>query len=456
MLRNRGRIAVVDLTARRVDTSEIPESVFRSFIGGRGLGGAILLRHGGNSDALAPESPLCVLVGPMTGTDFPLANRLTFVFRSPQTGTVAWANTGGYIAAELRNGGLDGIVVLGRAEGPVYLHVAGAEVTIRSARALWGKGALATTEALQAAHPNARVLAIGPAGEALVPTPRHQRQDGRAAAQRGGRGLGCQGAEGDRRGRPAARSRPSLTRAPIRTGPQRAGQDPRLDGARFPRPVRWRCTAPPLHSRRSARTRRCPRATIPHDPPPLPRDGRARPDARRCGGPLTCTRCPIRCRRLTASQGRFHFHVEGPTTPSSAPRAEADLVDLEAIAYMNYLCYDLGFDPIEMGNTLAMLAEATDRGMVRDGVAWGDAARFEALIRQAGRRRASGPGSVSAPPARLPNSASMLSPCRSRASRSRTSIPGRSRRGACSMRPKALARPLTSGPTATSSTPCGT
>ena len=59
--------------------------------------------------------------------------------------------------------------MLGRAEGPVYLHVAGADITIRSARPLWGKGALATTEALQAAHPDARVLAIGPAGEAVVP-----------------------------------------------------------------------------------------------------------------------------------------------------------------------------------------------------------------------------------------------------------------------------------------------
>ena len=69
MLRNRGRIAVVDLTARRVDTSEIPESVFRSFIGGRGLGAAILLRHGGDGEPLAPESPLCMLVGPTTGTE---------------------------------------------------------------------------------------------------------------------------------------------------------------------------------------------------------------------------------------------------------------------------------------------------------------------------------------------------------------------------------------------------
>ena len=86
MLGHRGRIAVVDPTARSVDTSEIPESVFRPYIGGRGLGAAILLRHGGNGEPLAPESPLCMLVGPMTGTDFPRANRLTFVFRSPQMG----------------------------------------------------------------------------------------------------------------------------------------------------------------------------------------------------------------------------------------------------------------------------------------------------------------------------------------------------------------------------------
>ena len=38
MLGYRGRIAVVDLTAERVDTSGIPDSVFFSFIGGRGLG----------------------------------------------------------------------------------------------------------------------------------------------------------------------------------------------------------------------------------------------------------------------------------------------------------------------------------------------------------------------------------------------------------------------------------
>src|SRR5215813_2370273 len=190
-----GRVAIVDLTNRRVDYSGLPESVLRSFIGGRGLGAAILCRHDGPSEPLAPESPLCMLIGPMTGTDFPLANRLTFVFRSPQTRTLAWANTGGYIAAELRNGGLDGLVLVGRAETPVYLHVKGASITIHCARALWGKGAIAATEALQAMHHEARVLAIGPAGEALVPIATVINDKGRASGVRNGVG-GVWGSKG--------------------------------------------------------------------------------------------------------------------------------------------------------------------------------------------------------------------------------------------------------------------
>ena len=388
MFGNRGRIAVVDLTARHVDTSEIPESVFRSFIGGRGLGAAILLRHGGDGEALAPESPLCMLVGPMTGTDFPLANRLTFVFRSPQTGTVAWANTGGYIAAELRNGGLDGIVVLGQAEGPVYMHVAGAEVTIRSARPLWGKGALATTEALQAAHPSARVLAIGPAGEALVPIATVINDKGRASGVRNGVGAvwGAKGLKAivveDQPVRKPAVADPGVYKELVRGVQAKIRASTVLDSKTGTMAVHGTAIAlEALGAHEALPTRNHTRTTHPRY---REMGGRALSETVLVDR-LTCTRCPIRCRRVTASQGRFRFHVEGPDYAQlCAFGPNADLVDLEAIAYMNYLCYDLGLDPIEMGNSLAMLAEATDRGLVRNGVAWGDAARFEALIRQAG------------------------------------------------------------------------
>jgi aldehyde:ferredoxin oxidoreductase len=59
-------------------------------------------------------------------------------------------------------------------------------------------------------------------------------------------------------------------------------------------------------------------------------------------------------------------------------------VDVEAVSYLNHLCYELGLDPIEMGNAIAMLAEATERGLVENGVSWGDAERFVALTQQTG------------------------------------------------------------------------
>ena len=386
-----GRIAVVDLTNRQVDYSGLPESVLRSFIGGRGLGAAILCRHDGPSEPLGPESPLCVLVGPMTGTDFPLSNRLVFVFRSPQTRTLAWANTGGYIAAELKSGGLDGIVVLGRADTPVYLHVHGASLTIRCARSLWGKGAMETTEALQAMHQKARVLAIGPAGEELVPIATVINDKGRASGVRNGVGAvwGSKTLKAivvdDQPGRRACVTDPVAYKAFLRevTGKIRASAV--IDSKTGTMAVHGTAIAlEALGSHGALPTRN---HTLTTHPRYAEMGGRALTE-KVLVDRMTCTRCPVRCRRVTASEGRFKFHVEGPDYAQlCAFGPNCDLVDVEAVSYMNYLCYDLGLDPIEMGNAIAMLAEATERGFATNGVAWGDAERFAALIRQAGMQR---------------------------------------------------------------------
>ena len=148
---------------------------------------------------------------------------------------------------------------------------------------------------------------------------------------------------------------------------------------------------------------------------------------------MTCTRCPVRCRRVTASGGRFTFHVEGPDYAQlCAFGPNCDLVDVEAVSYMNYLCYDFGLDPIEMGNTIAMLAEATERGFAPNGVAWGDADRFrdaDPAGGNAGRRMESARSWCCR--CRQEPWDRARSPCPSRASQSRTLIRGRSLPGAC-------------------------
>ncbi len=119
------QVAFVDLTTESVRTLEIPRALRQRALGGRGLGVALLAMHGPSREPLEDDALLCMMVGPLTGSDFPLANRLALVFRSPLTRTVAWAMTGGYIATEMRKGGLDGIVVSGRAKRPCYLLIRG-------------------------------------------------------------------------------------------------------------------------------------------------------------------------------------------------------------------------------------------------------------------------------------------------------------------------------------------
>jgi aldehyde:ferredoxin oxidoreductase len=386
-----GRIAIVDLTHRHVDYSTVPDSVLQSLIGGRGLGAAILYRHGRTVEPLAPESPLCMLIGPMTGTDFPLANRLTFIFRSPQTRTLAWANTGGYIAAELKNGGLDGLVLVGRAETPVYLHVKGTSITINCARALWGKGALATTEALQAMHQKARVLAIGPAGEALVPIATVINDKGRASGVRNGVGAvwGSKGLKAvvvdDQPSRRPDVTDPTAYKDLLRGVQNKIRASGVIDSKTGTMAVHGTAIALEALGKHGALPTRNHMLTM--HPRYAEMGGRALTE-KVLVDRITCTRCPVRCRRVTASQGRFTFHVEGPDYAQlCAFGPNCDLVDVEAVSYLNQVCYDFGLDPIEMGNTIAMLAEATERGLAPKGVAWGDAEHFATLTRQAGMQK---------------------------------------------------------------------
>lgn len=79
----------------------------------------------------------------------------------------AYSGFGGKFPTELKYAGYDGIVILGKAEKPVYLLVEDRDVSIRDAGHLWGLDTFETQRSLTAGHPKASVLTIGPAGETL-------------------------------------------------------------------------------------------------------------------------------------------------------------------------------------------------------------------------------------------------------------------------------------------------
>ncbi|TET73781.1 MAG: hypothetical protein E3J42_06580, partial [Dehalococcoidia bacterium] len=78
-----------------------------------------------------------------------------------------YSGFGGKFPAELKYAGYDSIVIVGKADKPVYLSIHDGDVEIKDASNLWGLDTFETQKVLTDSHPRASVLTIGPAGENL-------------------------------------------------------------------------------------------------------------------------------------------------------------------------------------------------------------------------------------------------------------------------------------------------
>jgi len=164
------KILFIDLTAGLINEETLPESIYRDFLGGEGLGARILYeRQAAKVDALGPENILGFVTGLLTGCGVPAASRCTVVTKSPLTGTWGDANVGGYLGSELKACGYDAVFFKGIAPHPVYLLLTGSNVELRDATHLWGKDTVEAVEILrqETKDPGIRVACIGPAGEGL-------------------------------------------------------------------------------------------------------------------------------------------------------------------------------------------------------------------------------------------------------------------------------------------------
>ena len=162
-----GKVLFVDLSRRSMKELEIPEKVYRDFIGGQGLGARILYEHmKPKAPPLGPDNIIGFLVGPLTGTGFHGA-RAQIVGKSPITGGWGDSNFGGSFPLSLKAAGYDGVFFLGKSEDPVYFYLNEGEGEFKDASHLWGKNTF-ETEALikeEIGKKRVDVACIGPAGE---------------------------------------------------------------------------------------------------------------------------------------------------------------------------------------------------------------------------------------------------------------------------------------------------
>jgi aldehyde:ferredoxin oxidoreductase len=160
-----GKILLINLSESQVSTMST-SLYLREYLGGRGIGIKILNDLiDPKRDPLGPENPLIFMTGPLTGTLAPSSGRVDVVTISPESNLLAGANSGGFWGPELKWAGYDGMVIVGRAEYPVYIEIYNDEVSIKTADKLWGKDVFETVKILKQDDDRNQVACIGPAGE---------------------------------------------------------------------------------------------------------------------------------------------------------------------------------------------------------------------------------------------------------------------------------------------------
>jgi aldehyde:ferredoxin oxidoreductase len=166
-----GKIVLVDLSQSTI--SEISTDPFTErFLGGRGIASRLYWETvAPENGAYDPANRLIFMTGPLIATGAQGATRMTVVGKSPMAFPegFCYGNIGGFVGAELKKAGYDGVVVEGKAAGPVYLWIQDNEVEIRDASFLWGMGSYRVEEMLRQRHGDrVRFMTTGVAGENLV------------------------------------------------------------------------------------------------------------------------------------------------------------------------------------------------------------------------------------------------------------------------------------------------
>ncbi|MBM7614853.1 aldehyde ferredoxin oxidoreductase N-terminal domain-containing protein [Alkaliphilus hydrothermalis] len=163
------KIMVLDLTDKRTEVIERED--LAPYIGGVGIGVQLLKEYGNpKGEPLSEEQPMIFSKGPMN-TIYPVVTKTCSLFKSPLTGELGESYAGARLSMAMGMAGLDGIVIKGKAKGPVALHINNEHVEFKNANPLWG---LDTDETTRLLHDDTgrrglrSILVIGEAGEKEV------------------------------------------------------------------------------------------------------------------------------------------------------------------------------------------------------------------------------------------------------------------------------------------------
>ena len=182
-----GSALIVDLGLRESRRMPLDEAVLRRFIGGTGLGAYLLYKHCPPAvEPLAPENPLIFVCSPLVGSRLTTSSKFAVLTKSPLTGFIGDSLSSSFMATELKNAGMDALIITGKSATPCLLSINDGEVKYLDATDLLGMTTSETERAVkERLGRRTRVACIGPAGENLVRFASVTNDGGRQAARTG-------------------------------------------------------------------------------------------------------------------------------------------------------------------------------------------------------------------------------------------------------------------------------
>ena len=167
-----GKMLKVNLSDAKIDEEKTPSEWVELYAGQKGLGSRVLMENfNPSTDPFSPENKVVLSTSIMGGTIVSCSAKLAITTKSPLSGTISDGSVGGHTGAELKYAGYDIVEIIGKADKLSYLYITDKKTEIRDAEFLKGLGTFDTDTKLKEkiGDDELKILAIGPAGENLVP-----------------------------------------------------------------------------------------------------------------------------------------------------------------------------------------------------------------------------------------------------------------------------------------------
>jgi aldehyde:ferredoxin oxidoreductase len=284
------------------------------------------------------------------------------------TGTFLDSYSGGVFGAQLKWAGFDGLVISGRAAGPVYLLARDGQLELRDASGLWGLSAFAVEARLKELHGGDRpkrisVAAIGQAGEngvryANIVNERRVHGRGGAGAVMGSKNLKAVVVAGDR---PVTIADEPTFRAVVKRCLRNTSVHPMVGKSGPFRRSGTMQTIDLTNATGALPTRNWQENTF---------SGTERINGEAFLAhqlrPRACYACPIGCSRDTrALRVGGEYVTEGPDYETIyAFGSNCGMDDPGVIIAADQLCDEYGMDTISCGVTIGFVMECVERGLL--------------------------------------------------------------------------------------------